>query len=188
MKVLSINADHKRCQMIGADGPSWVYDTLPTGVGQPRVERWEQPTFSVDDPGKVRGEFLLLALACMVTTREVTQALGACVASDVQVLPVTLADTEQAYCVWNTTNFVDALDTTRTQFKPPPFSSTPSRWVFDARVLVRPMLFRLPQNPATLLTVSECGDPAADFYRCYRRLRMRGLKFELLWSSEDDRA
>lgn len=181
MKVFRIEGHRKRYQMIGG-AEAFVEKYLPIPVTSPRLQHWTPMTLSVDDSSKTRGDFLFFPLEFFVTSMEVSSIFGPFIDNDVQRLPVSLEGEQDEFCLWNIVNFVDVLDPSRTQFKPPPFSSIPARWAFRAEAIVRPMLFRVPQCPGHLLVASEIGD-ATGFYEQYRERGLTGLTFELIWSA-----
>jgi hypothetical protein len=186
MKVFSLNFDHRRYQMIDAM-PGLVDKHPPTHAGAPLLQDWEPLTATVDNPTKRRGDFLLCGLSYFVCKHEITQALSKSLQEDVQVLPVQMQAEAAAYDLWNISNFLDALDVQRTQFKPPPFRSQPAQWAFKPECFDRPMLFRTHTVSTIPLVVTDVrgeADAQFDFYRQCQRLKLRGLKFELLWEQE----
>jgi len=180
MKVFRITADRKRYQMIG-DAPGFVETHLPMRAEAPLLKNWQRLRMLVDRPWKKRGDFLFFPLEFLVTSSTLTASFMQCIRSDVQTLPIELEEAQEDYCLWNTVNFVDALDLQKTIFRPPPFSSIPKQWFFRADRLTRPMLFREPRCPSIPLVVTGEGDPASDFFHAYHDRGMKGLTFELLW-------
>lgn len=183
MKVFSLEFDHRRYQMVD-DMSGLAGKHPPTHAGAPRLEGWEPLTATVDNPSKRRGDFLLCGLSYFVCKHEMTQALSMSLQDDVQVLPVRMQGEATAYDLWNITNFLDALDVQRTQFKAPPFGSQPALWAFKPECFDRPMLFRthtVSTRPLLVTDVGGAADAQLDFYRQYQKLKLRGLRFELLW-------
>lgn len=180
MKVFRIEGDRKRYQMIGG-AEQFVEKYLPIPVASPRLEHWTPMVLSVDDDSKARGDFLFFPFEFLVTSSEVGSAFQPFIDNDVQLLPISLGGEQEEYCLWNTVNFVDALDLGRVQFKPSPFSSIPARWAFHAEAITRPMLFRVPQCPRDLLVTCEVGG-GTGFYEQYQERGLTGLAFTEIWS------
>jgi hypothetical protein len=183
MKVFSLAFDYKRYQMIGRM-PGFVENHPPTHANARFLENWEPLTASINNPRKLRGDFLLCPIEYFVCRREITQAFETCLRGCVQVLPVRMQGETAAYDLWNITHYVDVLDVEKTQFRPPPFLSLPAKWVFKSACLDRPMMFRTPHVPAQpLVATGFSGESDVDFYQRYHALGLKGLKFELLWES-----
>ena len=183
MKVFGLVFDHQRYQMVG-EMRGFLEKYQPTHAGSRLLEDWEPMTGVLDNPTKRRGDFLLYGLEYFVCKHELTERLAKCVRGDVQVLPVQLQGEAVPYDLWNITTYIDALDTQKTQYKPPPFRSIPQQWVFKSHCFDRATLFRTPQLPTRPLAVTGMsGSSDKDFYLRYQELKLKGIKFELLWEA-----
>jgi hypothetical protein len=184
MQVFSIDFDYKRYQMIGTM-PGLIEKHPHPHVRAPFLEGWEPLVATVNNPRKLRGDFLLCGLSYLVCRHDITAAFGTCV-RDVQVLPVRLKGEEDEYHLWNVGTFIDALDMANTQFKPPPLRSLPLNWSFKPECIDRPMLFRTPEVPSHILAASGFASrKEGDFYLRYKELKLKGLRFDLEWEYDE---
>lgn len=181
MKVFRIHAERPRYQVIGS-APGLVERHPLTTADASYIQGWEPLPMSVDDPRKARGDFMFLPLEYMVCSRSTSEIFENCVQDDVQILPARLNDDTGEYCLWNITNYIDALDSQRSEFRPP-FRSIPVRWIFHPSRFSRATLFRDPHRPNIPMVVTGLDDVTNDFYARYHQLNSKGLAFELVWES-----
>lgn len=182
MQVFSVDFDYNRYQLISTM-PGLVEDYPHPTARAPMLCGWRTLTATVDDPTKRRGDFLACGVSYFVCPRSVTVAFSNAV-RDVQALPVRLEREAEEFDLWNISTFIDALDVEKTRFKPPPLRSQPLKWEFKSERIDRPMLFRTPQVPTQVLVATGfAGQEGEDFLVTYRRMKWRGLVFDLLWDS-----
>jgi len=181
MKVYRIRPDRERYQMIGGV-PGFVDRHPPTHAESPSLQEWHPWTLPIERASKRRGDFLFFPLEFIVCSTALTETLRDCLKGDVQILPVNLEGSEDAFCLWNISNFVEALDVQKSHF-PPALSQAPARWVFQRDAFSRPMLFRDVANPAIPLVATGFADESRDFYLRVVKRKLRGLKFEQVWES-----
>ena len=181
MKVFRLRADYGQYRT--GHAPGFVERHAPTTWECPSLENWTALDMRSDDFEKRKGDFLFFPLEFLICSSSITERLKDCTEGDLQVVPVCV-DGESDYDLWNITNFVDCLDKKETTYRQSPFENLPAKWVFLTDRLTRPMLFRVPSLPSIPLLVTSVGEARRDFYRQYRKMRMTGIKFELVWERD----
>lgn len=99
---------------------------------------------------------------------------------EVELLPLPFEN--EMFWLVNVINVIDCLDTERSVFSGG--SLVPDYLAFHPH-LVKCTLFKLPQQTLGIYVPEYTGDPKTEFKAAVEHAGLKGIKFDLLWESEE---
>jgi hypothetical protein len=104
-----------------------------------------------------------------------------------QLLPLPYKN--ETMTIFNILECVDCVDENKTEFRPSassPMGKRSERPFFVADDLPESSLFKIPYDPTKIYTWEQDGDnPEDEFKACVELNKLKGLKFELIWTEAD---
>ena len=184
-KVFSVRNDSDRYQTFSTvDQDDW--ENLMTN-GQPRGSGWSPPPVYIQHLERPSSDFYSNNSGTLVATPHATEVLRPFFELAGEILPLPYQG--EIYWLLNVTVCVDAIDEEKAEYY---VGSTGlklhlTRYAFDIQRLPHSPLFKLPRNSMAKMFLTEGLRPPDEEFRAVTlREHLVGLRFELLWSDDEE--
>ncbi len=189
LRIFKISNDHKHRSLRSVD-LAYYKKAMRWFDGDAIGHEWENPTFYVDNPKRIPGDFYSLGHAGVLsfTATVLHSGVGEIISRSAEILDAKIEDPSEDLFIANVTACYNCFDKAGSQFETSTCGNaitTVQKYAFRPERILDLNLFKIPEKSATeMYALVGRDDPGEEFYTQYMASHMSGLHFEEIWSSK----